>query len=122
MSIPITTEDREMLKYIHEGGGVLDPYLLHEKFLLSPAQITRLIRKFTVWGIIKEEEGILHLTDKGAEWVFKNRRLVFCQVETYWKRCPKQYQASQLPVGTAYLPDFEALDKDFFKKIIEEDI
>jgi len=119
--LPITSEDREMLKCIYKHAGKLDVYFLHEKFLLSPGQLSRLIRKFTAWNVITEKEGTLYLTELGQKWLLENERKIFCDVNKYWKECPDIFKAPQLNVGTPYLPDFSIIDKEFFRNIVELD-
>src|SRR5687768_18260107 len=103
--IPITSEDREMLKSIYANGGSVDLYFLYEKYQLSPGQLSRLTRKFLAHKVVEEKDGILYLTATGKKWVKKNKKGIFFNILQYWKVCPEYWTAPKLDINQPYNPD-----------------
>ena len=83
------SEDIEFLKELYERKHV-DIYFFHEKYMLSPAQLARTIKKFTDKEIVEFEENLVTLTLKGEKWILSKRKSLFLKEKNkYWKDIAK---------------------------------
>lgn len=107
------SEDIEFLRelYIHNSVNI---YFFHEKYMLSPAQLGRSIRKFTDIGCICLNEDCINLTENGRRWIIANRRILFLSSkDKYWKKVPVEMTQKVLNVADTYRP--HKLDSELFK-------
>jgi hypothetical protein len=105
------SEDIIFLKHIFQCQEV-DIYFFHEKYLLSPAQLSRTIRKFKEIDVITEQNGIATLTEKGRAWIIDNKRSLFLQKKSrFWKNIPEHMKDTVISIDTLYLPQKILLNK-----------
>ena len=70
------SEDIEFVKELFSNNKV-NMYIFHEKYMLSPAQLGRVIRKFTEKECIVVNGYDIELTEKGRKWIVTNRKELF---------------------------------------------
>ena len=109
--------DREFIKHAFaaEKSG-LDLYLLHERYLLSPGQISRSLRKMLELGLVTYANGRVAFSSRGRVWIVKNRvKIFYAREELPWKKMPSTYIAGDSSlwkspkiseVGSSFLDDF----------------
>ena len=79
------SEDIEIIRQLIYNGHV-NLYDLHIKYRLSPAQISRSVRKLQEEQVIIVDEKTISITNFGREWVIRNRRMLFLDDKRkYWK-------------------------------------
>jgi predicted methyltransferase len=85
------SEVRELLRAVYATNSALDLYELHQKYLLSPAQVLRAVRLLAELGIVSvgDNSQSVALTDRGRNWVLANRRRIFSK-HAYWKTVPNE--------------------------------
>lgn len=112
------SEDRIVLKELFAYEKIADFYPLHEKHLLSPAQISNAIDKILFLEIATYENNILSLNPAGRKFIIKNRNKIFNdKMNTYWKR-PFQYLkivSSMKRSETPHKIRMHHLDKNYFQ-------
>jgi predicted transcriptional regulator len=111
------SEDIEFIKELFERKKVT-LYLFHEKYLLSPAQLARTIKKFLDEGIVELNKEEVSLTPNGEIWIICNRKALFLiEKNKYWKEIP--IEMNQIPIGINeyYNPDRNKLDTELFKNL-----
>lgn len=80
------SEDVEIIRELINNKHV-DLYDLHLKYCLSPAQVSRSVRRFIVEGIVVSQDNVIELTDYGKEWIILNRKELFLDdSRKYWKQ------------------------------------
>lgn len=115
----IFSEDIEFIKelYIHNSVSM---YFFHEKYMLSPAQLGRTIRKFTNIECVIMNDDNIELTEKGRKWIIANRKKLFIKTkEKYWKNIPIEMIQETFKINDTYKPNTKKLDSELFK-IIED--
>lgn len=110
------SEDREILRVLYAEQEWKEIYFFHEKYLLSPAQLSRTVRKLEELGIIESSGHMIKMTDFGRSWLLANRHEVFYKFgDMRWK---KFY--SGLPSVRAradeYVPRPSKMKKGFFRR------
>lgn len=111
------SEDILLLKELFKTGKT-ELYFFHEKFMLSPAQLARSLRKFENEGLLIVKEKQVSLTDVGKEWIFENRKNLFVnEREKYWKKVPENMKVPQLGINQLYKPERKKIDKEIFLKL-----
>jgi hypothetical protein len=111
----IFSEDIEFLRELYIQNSV-SMYFFHEKYMLSPAQLGRTIRKFTDIGCVILNENCIELTEKGRRWIITNRRELFLKTkEKYWKNIPIEMTQEVFKIGDTYKP--KKLDSELFKTL-----
>lgn len=111
----IFSEDIEFMRelYIHNSVSL---YFFHEKYMLSPAQLGRTIRKFTNIECVIFNENYIELTEKGRKWVIANRRELFLKTkEKYWKNIPVEMAQEAFQINDTYKP--KKFDSELFKAL-----
>lgn len=104
------SEDIEFLKELYKYGKI-NMYLFHEKYMLSPAQLARVIRKFEKIYVINLEGNSIILSEYGRKWIFLKRKEIFIKERfKYWKEVPKEMQQERLRPNELYLPIRKNLD------------
>lgn len=80
------SEDVEIIRELICNKHV-DLYDLHLKYRLSPAQISRSVKRFIAEGIVVCQDNTIELTDYGKEWIVHNRKELFLDdSRKYWKQ------------------------------------
>lgn len=111
----IFSEDIEFIKelYIHNSVNM---YFFHEKYMLSPAQLGRTIRKFTNIKCVIINDNNIELTDKGRKWIIANRKELFLKTkEKYWKNIPVEMAQEAFKINDTYKP--KKFDSELFKAL-----
>lgn len=113
----IFSEDIEILRELIKNESV-ELYSFHEKYKLSPAQLARVIEKFKNLNLITLTNDQLSLTKDGAEWIFKNRKVIFLKErQKYWKEVPESMRQKKLEINEFYKPNRKKIDKELYKYI-----
>lgn len=111
------SEDIEFLKELLYHDKV-EIYLFHEKYKLSPAQLARTINKFMNQELIIFSNHTISLTEKGRNWIFENRRVLFIkEKKKYWKEIPEAMKQEKIAINELYKPNRRKIDKELFKNI-----
>lgn len=96
----IHSEDREILRHLYAVHQPVAVYFFHEKYLLSPGQIARVVRKYSDNGIIAVERDSIILTENGRRWVLRNRRQIFMSIRTRpWSQIPDEFRNTKIRAG-----------------------
>ena len=86
------SEEIEILRELIKSDSV-DLYLFHDKYKMSPAQLSRAVSKFASKSIISINENTITLTPYGKKWIINNRKALFLSPrEKYWKQIPSEMQ------------------------------
>lgn len=110
----IFSEDIELLKELLIKEKI-DMYYFHEKYMLSPAQLGRTIRKYEALNIISLENNIILLTSKGKQWIFKHRKELFLyERPKYWKEIPQEMLQEKIKINELYKPNPKKIGSDLF--------
>lgn len=110
------SEDIEFLKELYYRDQV-EIYFFHEKYMLSPAQLARTIRKFEAEGIIVINDSTISVTTKGKKWIFAKRKELFLGQRTkYWKTIPLEMKQFKIDINEPYKPRSSNLDPEIYKK------
>jgi hypothetical protein len=101
----IHSEDTIILRHLLSvnAGEYVAIYDLHSIYRLSPAQLSRSIRKLSENQIIEVHEDSLRLRSTAVEWLIKNRRLFYSTIKS-WKEIPEEFKGSQINSNEIYLP------------------
>ncbi len=100
------TEDRITLAELFKSGGRIDPYLLHERFKLSPGQVLSALDKIISLGIARADGPIIELTAYGYQyaiacadqiWVPETRR-------SWVEQMPDRFLMLPVPKQIYYCP------------------
>lgn len=111
----IFSEDIEFMRELYIYNSV-SLYFFHEKYMLSPAQLGRTIRKFTDIECVILNENRIELTEKGRKWIIANRRELFLKTkEKYWKNIPIEMAQKTFKISDTYKP--KKLDSELFKTL-----
>ncbi|MDH5426045.1 MAG: hypothetical protein OEY29_13715 [Gammaproteobacteria bacterium] len=111
----IHSEDREILRDLFINNDVLCLYKFHEKYLLSPGQIARVIRKYIKNNIFETNENTIKLTEHGKKWVYNNRNDIFrAPLNELWKQVPAGFSLNEEKRNEEpYKPNFKNIIKQF---------
>ncbi|WP_321289383.1 hypothetical protein [uncultured Sunxiuqinia sp.] len=111
------SEDIEFVKELFEKKQV-NLYLFHEKYLLSPAQLARTIKKFLEEEVVELNNDKVSLTPKGERWIICNRKALFLnEKKKYWKEVPVEMKQESIGINEFYKPNRNKLDTELFKNI-----
>ncbi|CAL2080800.1 helix-turn-helix domain-containing protein [Tenacibaculum sp. 190524A05c] len=111
------SEDIEFVKELFDSKQV-NLYHFHEKYLLSPAQLARTIKKFREEGIIELNDDKISLTTKGEKWIICSRKKLFLNERNkYWKEVPLEMKQESIMINEFYKPNRNKLDTELFKNI-----
>ena len=108
--LAIHSEDREILLALYKEKKGSDIYAFHEKYLLSPGQIARVVRKYHKEGVIDFDGKNILLTQYGRNWLIVNRLQVFRGKRTLpWKVIPEDFKQEKVSLNQTTLPDIKYL-------------
>lgn len=111
------SEDIEFIKELYLYNSV-SMYFFHEKYMLSPAQLGRTIRKFADIECVIMNENRIELTEKGRKWIIANRQELFLKTkEKYWKNVPADMTQDTIKISDKYKPNRNKLDSELFKTL-----
>lgn len=111
------SEDLEVLKELYKSGEV-EIYHFHKIYHLSPAQLSRSIRKFSKIDIFHLEGNALKLTEKGKIWILANRYSLFLKERNkYWRNYKKEDKTRSLEPNKPFVPQGIIYGKTPFKEI-----
>lgn len=114
------SEDIELLRELYLSNEK-DLYFFHEKYKLSPVQLARTLKKFESKELIEIKNRIIILTEKGRNWIFYNRRMLFLKEKSKcWKNIPDEMKQEHLKINEIYKPNRSTLDKEIFKRLEDE--
>jgi len=112
------SEDREILRHLWAEHDPVKVYLFHEKYLLSPGQIARILRKYSAENIIEIHGDRIALTERGRRWILRNRREIFMHVSAKpWKSIPDVFRNSKSRSGKRFNLSVETLQPILKKKV-----
>ena len=111
----IHSEDREILLVLFKEKKGVDIYTFHEKYLLSPGQIARVVRKYKIEGVLDFDGEKIILTEYGRNWLIRNRLQVLMGKRAHpWKVIPEEFKQEKISLDYTFLPDPKKLLR-FFK-------
>lgn len=88
----VDSEDIIIIKGLMETG-TLDLYSIHQRFLLSPAQIVRSLQRLHSIGILEYDAEKAKITEFGESWIIANRKELFLkQKKRYWALVKDSYR------------------------------
>jgi len=112
----------EFLRALYEqpGKGV-ELYTLHERFKLSPGQLSRMCSELEKLGVIyttKDEAGGITaaITEHGREWVIGHRRDLFLRDRGRCWSVPTVSAKAPADPFEPYLPRLRKVQKPFFER------
>jgi hypothetical protein len=112
--VEFTSSDRLVAAELLKNRQV-DPFTLHERFALSPAQLFNTVQKFKHAGIISERDGLILREENAFAFLFANRQSLFRR-NNVWREVPQEMLREQLKVGTGYTPNWRKLGDDMREK------
>lgn len=121
LAFPTTIEtsiaDRELLVQLFNAQDHrVHIYSLHEKFHLSPAQVSRSIGKFEPQGILSLNGTWIEITELGIRWLLANRLRLLGELPSYeWKTIPNNMRTEQREPDAYYAPRKKHMGKHFFE-------
>ena len=110
MRVPTSSEIEILRSLFSAGDGRLDLYGLHQKFKLSPGQMSRTCRAMEELEVLEiERDGddptlIVCITDKGRRWIFEHRRELFLQDRTREWAEPMRRLSPSVAAFEPYMP------------------
>ncbi len=111
----IYSEDIEFLRELYCKNEV-DLYFFHEKYRLSPAQLSRTISKFIEIELIILQDNNIVLTETGKKWIISHRKNLFLdEKRKYWKEIPNNMVQETININELYKPNRNKLDTELFK-------
>lgn len=111
------SEDIELLKELYLTDKI-DLYFFHEKYMLSPAQLGRTLKKFKDADLIIFDQNSVALNENGRKWIIENRRQIFLvEKSKYWKKIPENMKQDSLNINELYIPNRKNIDNEIFKNI-----
>ena len=111
-----TSYEREVILSLFQAPGWFDLFELHERLLLSPAQIASVLMFLTGEGYCKVEGTKAKLTESGTIWVLRNRKKIFMVSDRKWTSTESTVSERRTP-GDPYMPRLRSVDEDFFRKL-----
>lgn len=115
----LNTHDKLLLKLLFSVGDKwADLYLLHERYLLSPGQISNAVRRACDAGIIETDCNLnARLTAGGRAWVLLNRKAIFLSGKRWWATPSVEPNSTLEDTYAPRLPSLSKIDKAFFEKL-----
>ena len=111
------SEDIEFVKELYAKRSV-NIYVFHEKYMLSPAQLGRTIKKFLDLECIRINNDNGEITEKGLNWIIANRQELFLNSKyKYWKNVPFEMEQEAIKTDDTYKPNTKKLDPELFKTL-----
>ncbi|MCK5632933.1 hypothetical protein KAH94_04240 [bacterium] len=88
----ITSSDKRILLELFTERKSIYIYYFHEKYLFSPVQINRFVRKYLEEKIISFDDYKIKLTEHGIKWIVHNRGKIFLSPnKKEWKKIPNEW-------------------------------
>lgn len=113
----IYSEDIEFLKELYLENKV-DLYFFHEKYRLSPAQLSRTISKFIEKDLITLKDNCVILNETGKKWIVSQRKHLFLnESRKYWKKAPENMMQKTKLINELYKPNRKDIDVELFKNL-----
>lgn len=99
------TEDRLVLRHLHEMGGRLNLYALHERYSLSPGQAYSASQRLCEMGIATREGLMLVETERGFELCVSLAQELWPSLqEKAWKDVPAKIAQKRESATALYCP------------------
>lgn len=109
-----TSEDKILVAELLRRQTV-DLFDLHRRYLLSPAQLSRSVRRLARAGFITDTQIItglsIRLTDSGLRRMILLRRAILARNKD-WKKVPKSMLTKHIGIDDPYVPNFRKLSRD----------
>lgn len=114
------SEDREILRDLYADKDWKEIYVFHEKYLLSPAQVSRSVRKLEQQELIEILDHRIRMTDHGRKWLLANRRRVFFDCgKLQWKN-PHTGFSTDHQRRDEHIPRPGKMSHNFFVRFFDE--
>lgn len=113
MKLQFSTEDKIIISHMLEVR-ISTIYSLHEKYMLSPAQLVRSIRKLQKLGIVSFGREEIQLADNAKLQIFKLRHKIYNRPKP-WREVPDVYRQPSLTNDWEYIPVTKKLINVFSK-------
>jgi hypothetical protein len=109
-----TSEDKILIDELLKRQAV-DLFDLHRRYLLSPAQLSRSVRRLVRAGLIADTQDItglsIRLADSGLRRMILLRRDILARNKD-WKKVPKSMLTKHIGLDDPYVPNFRKLSRD----------
>jgi len=108
---------RELARALYANEGPVDVYELHERFLLSSAELLSSIQFLQGIGVISEErDGFVRLSPQGRERIWDKRHELLMSRDRPWTAIA----LDRLDPAAPYLPDLSKVELSFFYSKVAE--
>lgn len=107
----VNQTERIILRDLLLSEAGLHAYTFWRRYLISPAQVARVIQRLVKKGILEFDESHLAFTPEGFKWAIKNRTNLYALHHRPWRQCPEDFMRPQLPVNEPIAPRISMLDK-----------
>lgn len=99
------TEDRVILRELHEAGGKINLYDLHKRYQLSPGQVFSACHKLAAMGLAARNGLTLEETPLGFELCVTSASSLWPQLEVLdWKAVPQKIRQRSEAGSALYCP------------------
>jgi len=88
MNDNISIAEKEILINLFSQPSGINIYEFHEKYLLSPAQLSAFVDTYSKEGYVSINDDILSITPSGQRWIISKRAKLFLNEDKYWKKVP----------------------------------
>ena len=96
--------DREVLRNLLKENSI-DWYYFHEKYKLSPGQLSRSIKKLEAWNFLIIEDGLIRATDEGRIAILSERNKIFRRnSEDNYDKIQQERLGNKININQFYLP------------------
>jgi len=107
--------EREIIRTLFESQDWVDLFDLHERYMLSPGQLSFAVRRLKGLGIIETNGLQVKLNARGRKWVFAHREPLFLRGNRFWAAQNDQVGDAQLSPLEPYMPKLKSIRADFFR-------
>jgi hypothetical protein len=107
----INQAERLILKDVLTSTAGVHAYTFWRRYLISPSQVTRVIKRFVGKGILEFDGSRITFTQKGRKWGIKNRANLYAMSHRPWRQCPEEFMQPQLSINQPIAPSISMLDK-----------
>src|SRR5687767_1553858 len=106
MSVRLSaTEDRLVLRDLHQSGGTINLYELHKRYRLSPGQIFSACEKLRTMGLAERNGLTLQETEKGFAYCVTAAHDIWTAVDQpEWKSIPEKIKPRSEVGAALYCP------------------
>ena len=109
----LQSSDREVISTLFNSTDFVDLFEIHERFVLSLAQILEALERLASLGFVEREALTAKLTKAGREWVVLSRRALFFSPHKDWRVFGARDRIVE--ENEPYLPDWSRVDKEHFR-------